>query len=377
MGTHPIFESDFDCLTDMSSVLSHGQLTVPKDLPAALESLARAVLKEQPTDLPKFAAAHFRVLLAQRAESGKDPFNESAFFNTETVPPKFTDPLPESQREPVKQDEDMGSGASRNSSRSHSPKKEETAPTIESETVETPSEPTTVQATAEEQEVTEEATEVTETTEATEEATDAPEDVTEATEATETTEATEDMTTEMTETGDLTTSEDVTAGPDTDADKTEPTSEATANTEGPDDDIDIDLNDPDVNDAAVKIQAAFRGHKVRRNTSEQLVTEDTPASEATPVTEEAHSLTESAIAVEDTPVESEPTAETAVEEATPAETVEAEPAAEAVAEETAEVEAPAETVETKEEEIDIDLNDPSVEESAVKIQAAFRGHQVR
>ena len=51
----------------MSSVLSHGQLTVPKDLPAALESLARAVLKEQPTDLPKFAAAHFRVLLAQRA----------------------------------------------------------------------------------------------------------------------------------------------------------------------------------------------------------------------------------------------------------------------------------------------------------------------
>merc|ERR1711953_1197359 len=52
-------------------------------------------------------------------------------------------------------------------------------------------------------------------------------------------------------------------------------------------------------------------------------------------------------------------------------------APEAVAEETAEVEAPAETVETKEEEIDIDLNDPSVEESAVKIQAAFRGHQVR
>lgn len=39
---------------------------MPPGLPAALESLARAVLKEQPTDLPNFAAAHFRVLLAER-----------------------------------------------------------------------------------------------------------------------------------------------------------------------------------------------------------------------------------------------------------------------------------------------------------------------
>ena len=54
---------------EMSSVLSNGQLTVPDGLPAALESLARAVLKEQPTDLANFAATHFRVLLSQR--SGK------------------------------------------------------------------------------------------------------------------------------------------------------------------------------------------------------------------------------------------------------------------------------------------------------------------
>ena len=31
----------------------------------------------------------------------------------------------------------------------------------------------------------------------------------------------------------------------------------------------------------------------------------------------------------------------------------------------------------QEEEIDIDLNAPETEEAAVKIQAAFRGHQVR
>ena len=57
----------------MSSVLSNGQLTVPDGLPAALESLARAVLKEQPTDLANFAATHFRVLLSQR--SGKFRFD--------------------------------------------------------------------------------------------------------------------------------------------------------------------------------------------------------------------------------------------------------------------------------------------------------------
>lgn len=33
--------------------------------------------------------------------------------------------------------------------------------------------------------------------------------------------------------------------------------------------------------------------------------------------------------------------------------------------------------ETKEEEVDIDLNDPEVEKAATKIQAGFRGHQTR
>ena len=31
--------------------------------------------------------------------TGKDPFTDSTFFNNETVPPKFTDPLPDSQRQ--------------------------------------------------------------------------------------------------------------------------------------------------------------------------------------------------------------------------------------------------------------------------------------
>ena len=33
--------------------------------------------------------------------------------------------------------------------------------------------------------------------------------------------------------------------------------------------------------------------------------------------------------------------------------------------------------EADEEEVDIDLNDPSVAEAAVKIQATFRGHMTR
>merc|ERR1711990_1132493 len=106
---------------EMSSVLSNGQLTVPDGLPAALESLARAVLKEQPTDLANFAATHFRVLLSQRSATGKDPFTDSTFFNNETVPPKFTDPLPDSQRQT---EEDMGSGASKASSKASTPRKE-------------------------------------------------------------------------------------------------------------------------------------------------------------------------------------------------------------------------------------------------------------
>merc|ERR1712051_274866 len=78
--------------------MSHGQLQVPPGLPSALESLARAVLKEQPDDLPKFAAAHFQALLRQREASGNDPFTSSAAINEETLPPKFEKPLPESQR---------------------------------------------------------------------------------------------------------------------------------------------------------------------------------------------------------------------------------------------------------------------------------------
>merc|ERR1711962_356962 len=361
MGTHPIFESDFDCLTEMSSVLSNGQLTVPDGLPAALESLARAVLKEQPTDLANFAATHFRVLLSQRSATGKDPFTDSTFFNNETIPPKFTDPLPDSQRQ---NEEEMGSGASKASSKASTPRKD-----VESPSHAEPSEQAVAEPTSEpvSEPVSEPASEpVSAPTEAADEPT-----------AEEASQAQEDTQVE-----------------------TEQKSEVTEATEA----IDIDLNDPGVEEAAVKIQAAFRGHQVRKDAS----ADSGEAAESEPVTEEvADPASDEAPAEPSAPVEesvNEPQSEPASEPLTEtAELTTEEAAVEApvddAATEEAPVEATAESIETAEEvtpaepssetadvtpavepaaeEIDIDLNDPKTEEAAVKIQAAFRGHQVR
>ncbi|XP_071095770.1 uncharacterized abhydrolase domain-containing protein DDB_G0269086-like isoform X2 [Haliotis cracherodii] len=78
--------------------------------------------------------------------------------------------------------------------------------------------------------------------------------------------------------------------------------------------VDIDLEDPEVGKAALKIQAGFRGH-MSRKTMQTQQTEDAPA--------------------------------------------------------------PPPAVEAQEEEIDIDLNDPEVEKAATKIQASFKGHKAR
>ena len=91
------------------------------------------------------------------------------------------------------------------------------------------------------------------------------------------------------------------------------------------DEIDIDLDDPEVNEAATKIQASFKGKKARDEVKKMKEEKETVASE---IEEEAQDVK--------------------VEE-----------------------------VAAAEEEIDIDLDDPEVNEAATKIQASFKGKKAR
>jgi len=91
---------------------------------------------------------------------------------------------------------------------------------------------------------------------------------------------------------------------------------APANPTTDDDDIaDIDLTDPDLADAALKIQAGFRGHLSRKVKDTKKETQDD-------LNKKMANL-------------------------------------------------------NTEEELDIDLNDPEMEKAATKIQATFRGHKSR
>lgn len=105
--------------------------------------------------------------------------------------------------------------------------------------------------------------------------------------------------------------------------------------------VDIDLNDPETANAALKIQAGFRGYKTRKELQGQVEEGKTKESE---------SNTESK---EETKTDSK-------EEGTKTDSKE---------EET--------KTDSKEEEVDIDLNDPEVEKAATKIQAGFKGYKTR
>merc|ERR1712154_253600 len=96
------------------------------------------------------------------------------------------------------------------------------------------------------------------------------------------------------------------------------TAEAKAEYSQKEEEIDIDLNDPDVEQAATKIQAGFKGMKARKEVSVKK--------------NEIQNQKEESLPAEDKAEENK-----------------------------------------KEEEIDIDLNDPDVEQAATKIQAGFKG----
>nr|XP_046245038.1 intracellular protein transport protein USO1-like [Scatophagus argus] len=70
----------------MSVPFSNTHLRVPRGFATILEGLAREVLRDQPEDIPKFAAQYFDALLKQRQDSGVDPAEwaaklEDRFYN--------------------------------------------------------------------------------------------------------------------------------------------------------------------------------------------------------------------------------------------------------------------------------------------------------
>merc|ERR1712223_2137826 len=68
MGTHPIFESDFDCLTEFKkmpleeTIYSTSQISIPAELPDLLKQYTKAAIRTQPPDILQWSAAYFSSL---------------------------------------------------------------------------------------------------------------------------------------------------------------------------------------------------------------------------------------------------------------------------------------------------------------------------
>ena len=121
--------------------------------------------------------------------------------------------------------------------------------------------------------------------------------------------------------------------------------------------VDIDLEDPEVEAAATKIQAGFKGHKARKQLKEQ---------KATIEIEEEGGVGEGGSEAEAVDIDLKEKEDKKEEEKKEEEK-----------EEKKEEEKEEKKEEAKEEEIDIDLTDPDVEAAATKIQAMFRGWKAR
>ncbi|KAL7400914.1 hypothetical protein ABVT39_019895 [Epinephelus coioides] len=70
----------------MSVPFSNTHLRVPRGFGTILEGLTREILRDQPEDIPKYAAQYFEALLRKREESGMDPAEwaaklEDRFYN--------------------------------------------------------------------------------------------------------------------------------------------------------------------------------------------------------------------------------------------------------------------------------------------------------
>ena len=153
------------------------------------------------------------------------------------------------------------------------------------------------------------------------------------------------------------------------ADQTRVSTEKTPNLESEpietkqEEEIDIDLEDPEVADAALKIQAGFKGHQARKEVKK--LKEDREGGEP----DESATSAGEVQPEEQVEHEIESKSETCIESREGPEGTEAKLTQQEI-----------ESVmdgKGEEEEIDIDLEDPEVADAALKIQAGFKGHKAR
>ena len=124
---------------------------------------------------------------------------------------------------------------------------------------------------------------------------------------------------------------------------------------GEKEEIDIDLNDPDVEQAATKIQAGFKGMKARKEVNTMKAGGEIEAASKNVIIDKASDEVNKVIDKAKMEVDA---LKVEVEEVI-VEKIENNVAAK------------------KDEEVDIDLNDPDVEQAATKIQAGFKGMKAR
>ncbi|BFZ13903.1 hypothetical protein BsWGS_16942 [Bradybaena similaris] len=133
-------------------------------------------------------------------------------------------------------------------------------------------------------------------------------------------------------------------------------------------DTEFDISTPDKEKAAIKIQAGFKGYKVRQELAAQNQTEEETAKEPAPAKEsEGKPEVHQAAAKIQAGFRGYKTRKELKEQQKQAEVAQPEEV----------VEPPEEVVEPPEEVVDIDLTDPDVEKAAVKIQAGFKGLKAR